>query len=211
MAAGYDNTIWFYERLSKLVFGQAQVRAQEHFLNLIEPGSNILIIGGGTGQILESISRLYPSGLHITYVEVSPGMMALSRKRNVAHNEVEFITDDIARITCNRKFDVVITAFLFDNFSDEDLSAVFPLIDQWVKPGGLWLDTDFQLTGPLWQKLMLKTMYLFFGLMKAVEVNKQPDTEGVFKHHKYSMLTLKEFYGRFMGARVYKKSILQLS
>lgn len=205
MAAGYDNTIWFYERLSKLVFGQAQVKAQEHFLNWIEPGSNILIIGGGTGQILESISRIHPSGLHITYVEVSPKMMTLSRKRNVEHNEVDFITNDIAQITFSRRFDVVITAFLFDNFSNEELAAIFPQINHWVNPGGLWLDTDFQLTGPVWQKLMLKSMYFFFGLMKAVKVNKLPDAQGVFK--QYSMLASKTFYGEFIYARAYQKQI----
>jgi len=60
MSANYDNASWFYERLSKLVFADTQVSAQEHFLNLILPESNILIVGGGTGQILESITELYP-------------------------------------------------------------------------------------------------------------------------------------------------------
>lgn len=206
MAAGYDNTTWFYERLSKLVFGQVQVKAQEYFLNQIKPQSNILIIGGGTGQILESISRLHRSGLHITYVEISPKMMALSRKRNVGQNEVEFINGDIAQITFTQKFDVVITAFLFDNFSDEALAAVFPQINKWVKPDGLWLDTDFHLTGPLWQKLMLKGMYLFFRLMKAVKVSNLPNTREVFMQYGYQQVNEKLFYGRFIAARVYKSS-----
>lgn len=207
MAAGYDNTTWFYEDLSKLVFGNTQVKAQNNFLNHIPSNSTILIIGGGTGQILESISRIHSSGLYITYVEISPKMMALSRKRNAGQNEVNFITGHIAHITFTQKFDVVITAYLFDNFSDEDMARTFPLIDQWVKHNGLWLDTDFQLTGSVWQKLMLKSMYLFFRLLKAVNVTKLPNTPAVFKQYSYTVLDTKEFYGRFICSRLYKRSV----
>ncbi|MDT3404465.1 class I SAM-dependent methyltransferase [Mucilaginibacter terrae] len=211
MAAGYDNTTWFYESLSKVVFGQAQVKAQEYFLNQIKPQSNLLIIGGGTGQILESINRLHHSGLNIAYVEISPKMMALSRKRNIGQNKVEFITDDIARITFTHKFDVVITAFLFDNFSNDALASIFPQIDKWVKQGGIWLNTDFQLTGPLWQKLMLKSMYLFFKLMKAVKVTKLPNTRKVFEQYGYHQTNEKLYYGSFIAARVYTRSSRNLN
>lgn len=206
MAANYDNASWFYERLSKLVFGQAQVKAQEYFLNQIKPNSHILIIGGGTGQILESLTRLYPSYLHITYVEISAKMMALSRQRNTGQNEVTYITEDIAHVTFNHPFDVVITAFLFDNFSDEGLANIFPLIHQQLKTGGLWLNTDFQLTGPLWQKVMLKGMYVFFKLLKAVEVTSLPHVKQLFKLYAYRLSNEKTFYGSFIVSTVYKNT-----
>lgn len=207
MAANYDNTTWFYERLSKLVFGQTQVKAQEYFLNHIKPNSHILIIGGGTGQILESLSRIYPSGLRITYVEISAKMMVLSRQRNIGQNEVIFITDNIEQLNFDGLFDAVITAFLFDNFSDENLAAVFPLINRQVKPGGLWLSTDFQLTGPLWQKLLLKSMYAFFKLMGAVDVDRLPDIKRIFRLHGYSLSGEKTFYGNFILAAAYQKQL----
>jgi SAM-dependent methyltransferase len=205
MAANYDNTTWFYERLSKLVFGQAQVKAQEYFINQVQPNSHILIIGGGTGQILESLTKLHPSGLHITYVEISAKMMALSRKRNTGQNEVTYITKNIEQVTFIQQFDVVITAFLFDNFSDESLAAVFPIVNTQVKLGGLWLNTDFQLTGPLWQKVMLKSMYIFFRLMGAVKVTCLPDTKRMFRVHGYHLLDKKTFYGNFILTAVYRK------
>lgn len=206
MSANYDNASWFYESLSKLVFRKAQLNAQEHFLNLISPGASILIIGGGTGQILESITKLYPSGLHITYVEISANMMALSRKRNVAQNEVAYITKDIGNLLLKQEFDVIITAFLFDNFSTQELSVMFPRVHQWLKLEGLWLNTDFQLTGPIWQKVMLKTMYYFFRMLNAVKVTQLPDTAGAFAIYHYQLLAEKAFYGNFISAKAYKKS-----
>jgi ubiquinone/menaquinone biosynthesis C-methylase UbiE len=205
MAANYDNTTWFYERLSKLVFGQAQVKAQEYFLSRVRTGSDILIIGGGTGGILESLTSLHPSGLHITYVEISANMMALSRKRNTGQNEVTYITKNIEEVKFNQQFDVVITAFLFDNFSEESLTAIFPIINAQVKPDGIWLNTDFQLTGPLWQKVMLKSMYIFFRLMGAVKVTCLPDTKRMFRVHGYHLLDKKTFYGNFILTAVYRK------
>jgi ubiquinone/menaquinone biosynthesis C-methylase UbiE len=205
MAANYDNTTWFYERLSKLVFGQAQVKAQEYFLNRLKTGVNILIIGGGTGGILESLTNLHPSGLRITYVEISANMMALSRKRNTGQHEVIYITKNIEEVKFNQQFDVVITAFLFDNFSEEGLTAIFPIINAQVKPDGIWLNTDFQLTGPLWQKVMLKSMYIFFRLMGAVKVTCLPDTKRMFRVHGYHLLDKKTFYGNFILTAVYQK------
>jgi len=206
MASNYDNTAWFYERLSKLVFGQAQIRAQEYFLNHVPPNANILIIGGGTGQILESLAQLHPSGLQITYVEISAKMMALSRKRNTGKNNVNYVTAAIGEATFTGSFDVVITAFLFDNFSQENLEHTFPLIDAQVKPGGLWLNTDFQLTGALWQKLMLKSMYLFFRIFKAVNVQQPPNVEPVFRQYHYQMQQQKSFYRNFITSQLYIKA-----
>jgi SAM-dependent methyltransferase len=205
MPASYNSTTWFYEHLSKLIFGQAQVKAQNYFLNLINSGSRILIIGGGTGAILESLTRLHPSGLHITYVEASYKMMALSRKRYTGKNEVVYLTADIGQVTFEQPFDIVITAFLFDNFSEEILAATFPLIDAQLEPGGLWLDTDFQLTGPLWQKLLLKLMYTFFNMMGAVDVKHQPNVKRMFGEYGYQVVNVKAFYGRFILTRVYQK------
>ncbi len=206
MSANYDNASWFYESLSKLVFGNAQVEAQEYFLNLIPPRARILIIGGGTGQILESVAKLHPSGLHITYVEISTNMMELSRKRNVAQNEVIYITEDISQLTLTQKFDVIITAFLFDNFSTQEVYKIFPNIHQRLVPDGLWLNTDFQLTGPIWQKVMLKSMYYFFSVLNAVKVTQLPNTEQVFTDYRYQLMAKKAFYKNFIVAKAYKKS-----
>jgi ubiquinone/menaquinone biosynthesis C-methylase UbiE len=205
MAANYDNTVWFYERLSKLVFGRSQIEAQEHFLNHIPPQANILIIGGGTGRILESITRLHSSGLQITYVDMSSKMMALSRRRNTGKNNVTYVTEGIQDISFTTTFDVVITAFLFDNFSEAALAKMFPLINAQVNPGGLWLNTDFQLTGPLWQKLLLKSMYAFFNAFKAVEVNQLPNVERVFGQYGYDTEAQRSFYRNFIIAKAYRK------
>jgi len=206
MAANYNNSAWFYDRLSRVVYGRALVNAQVYLLQYIEPNSNILIVGGGTGWILEELSRVYPSGLNITYIEVSAKMTALSKKRNVGGNRVTFINDAIENIVLPADFDVVITPFLFDNFAEQTMQKVFNHINGLLKPTGLWLNTDFQLTGKWWQNGLLKSMFLFFKAWCGIEASKLPGIEKQFEENGYKTIAQKTFFGDFVISKVYRLS-----
>jgi ubiquinone/menaquinone biosynthesis C-methylase UbiE len=207
MAANFNNSAWFYDRLASLVYGKALVNAQLYLLQYIKPGSNILIVGGGTGWILEELTKLHPFGLHITYVEVSANMMALSRKRDTGKNEVAYINDAIENVSLSPDFDVVITPFLFDNFTEQTLSIVFAHIHKSLKPGGLWLNADFQLTGKWWQGFLLKSMFLFFKIVCGIEASKLPKITDYFTANSYAVVDEKTFFNEFIVARVYGKTV----
>ena len=204
MPANYDNSAVFYDRLSRLVYGRALVNAQVHFLPRIQANSKVLIIGGGTGWILEEITRIHASGLHITYVEISANMMALSRKKNIGSNNVTYINQPAEEVAL-KGFDVVITPFLFDNFTEANLAVIFGHIHQSLKPGGTWLNTDFQLTGKWWQAVMLKTMLLFFKILCGIESWRLPDVAKQFSTAGCKIEEEKCFFGDFVITRVYKK------
>jgi ubiquinone/menaquinone biosynthesis C-methylase UbiE len=205
MGANYNNSAWFYDRLSRLVYGRALINAQVYLLQYIPSNSNILIVGGGTGWILEELTKIYPSGLRITYVEVASHMMALSQKRNIGENGVSYINDAIENVSVPGNFDVVITPFLFDNFTEQTLTVVFSHIHALIKPTGVWLNADFQLTGKWWQKVMLKSMLLFFRLLCGIESSKLPEIEKQFEKHGYKEIAQKTFYGEFIVSKVYRK------
>ena len=205
MASNYDNSASFYDGLSRLVFGNALVKAQTYFLAEIPADAKVLIIGGGTGWILEEIAKVHPTGLNIVYVEISSKMMSLSRKRNIGANQVEFINRAIEEVEYPEHFDVFITPFLFDNYTQEDLPATLRHIHQMLKPGGIWLNTDFQLTGKWWQFAMLKSMLLFFKVLCGVESWRLPDVGKEFERLGYTLIETKLFFKDFMGTRMYKK------
>jgi ubiquinone/menaquinone biosynthesis C-methylase UbiE len=208
MAGNYDNSASFYDSLSRMVFGRALVNAQVYLLPHIPKNANILIIGGGTGWILEEITRIHSSGLTITYIEISAKMIALSRKRNTGENKVVFINKAIEQAELTPVFDVVMTPFLFDNFTETHLPGAFTHIHQALKPGGLWLYTDFQLTGKWWQYLLLKSMLLFFKVLCGVESWHLPDVVGQFGECGYSVIEKKSFFKDFVVSRVYRKRLI---
>lgn len=205
MSANYNNSAWFYDRLSRLVYGRALINAQVYLLQFIPADTSVLIVGGGTGWILEELTRLHSSGLQITYVEVAADMMARSRRRNTGQNNVTFINDAVENVKTGTDFDVIITPFLFDNFTTETTDKVFRHLHQLLKPDGTWLNCDFQLTGKWWQTVLLKSMFFFFRLICGIEASKLPEVQSLFKTNKYQLIDEKAFYGDFVGAKVYRK------
>ncbi|PTQ94948.1 methyltransferase family protein [Mucilaginibacter yixingensis] len=205
MASDYSNAAWFYDNLSRVVFGQALVRAQTRFLSAIPAGANVLIAGGGTGKLLESIAAVHPQRLKITYAEISSKMIARARQRNAGQNEVTFVNDAVEHVAGQEVFDVVITPFLLDSLNPVIFPQVFNHMHQLLKPGGIWLNTDFQLTGKWWQKPLLKSMYFFFRLMGCTDTISLPQIANQFRQLDYDVVKEKGFYGDFILASVYEK------
>jgi ubiquinone/menaquinone biosynthesis C-methylase UbiE len=205
MSANFNNSAWFYDKLSRLVYGRAIINAQVYLLQYIPPNANILIVGGGTGWILEEITKLQASGLNITYVEVSVKMTALSKKRNIGHNQVIFFNEAIENADLPPGFDIVITPFLFDNFTEQTLQTVFKNINSLLKPGGLWLNCNFRLSGKWWQGPLLKSMFLFFRLICGIESSQLPGIEKQFEAKRYKTIAEQTFYSEFIISKVYKK------
>jgi len=201
----YDTIAWFYDRLAGLVFGRTLVNAQLYLVSSIPAGSRILIVGGGTGWILEKIAAQHPSGLKITYIDASAKMIALAVKRKCGDNHVLFIAQGIETVMLAGAFDVVITPFLFDNFTDNSLRKIFADIDSLLKTKGLWLYCDFQNTTVLWQRAVLRVMYWFFRGSCGIEATHLPDAKACFAEHGYIVMSRRDFMNGFVTAVMYNK------
>ena len=70
MPANYNKIAPVYDMLSRLVFGKAIVNAQRRLLPGLPRGEyRLLIVGGGTGWILDELGKQKPQGITIDYVE----------------------------------------------------------------------------------------------------------------------------------------------
>ncbi|WP_316799833.1 class I SAM-dependent methyltransferase [Pedobacter frigidisoli] len=208
MLNDYSKIASRYDFLSRLVFSRSQVNAQISQLKQIPKNSTVLIAGGGTGWILEEIAKIHPSGLHILYVEISSAMLALSKKRNCGLNKVDFIHSAIEVYITDHVFDVIITPFLFDNFSPQRAEIVFNKLHQQLINGGFWFMVDFSLQkkqGIWWKKIFLKVMYTFFNIISQVEANKLIDMSAFFLEANYIIFEDQFYYGKFIRATIYQK------
>ncbi|MCF0064861.1 class I SAM-dependent methyltransferase [Dyadobacter chenwenxiniae] len=208
MNNNYDRTAGFYDKLSKLVFGDALMEAQRSVLHFIPEDAKILIAGGGTGAVLEEIARVRAQGVSITYVEISKKMIGVASKRSVGGNNVQFVNVAIESFKTDERFDVIITSFLFDNFRQDKAEAVFYALDNLLNPTGMWLFTDFnveQNPNRIWQKWLLKSMYLFFKILSNVEANELPEMEMLLSNAGYKTIFKRLFYRNFVKSLVYQK------
>ena len=213
MKQGYNNAAFFYDRLARLVFDNKLLQAQAAYLHLVPADARVLIIGGGTGWLLEELARVLPGGkLSITYVEAAPAMVALAQQRILKSKVLEdapflinFMTAPIESVMLDGNYDVVITPFLFDNFSDYDAGAIVSKVQQHLAPRALWLYTDFRDNGNRKHRLLLKIMYRFFSLICGVKANRLPDMFRVFDKHGFIALHGKAFINGFVESKVYIK------
>nr|WP_276904842.1 class I SAM-dependent methyltransferase [Pedobacter kyonggii] len=207
MNNNYDKIAGHYDALSRLVFFKSQVNAQINQLPYIQEGNSILIVGGGTGWILEELSKIC-TGLKIVYVEISAKMIALSQKRNYKNNHVEFVNIGIEDFKTDVVFDAILTPFLFDNFAEQRAAKVFEQLNEYLKKDGLWFLVDFSLNktnGNWWKWLLLRSMYGFFKLLGIVEADKLIDMNPYFLKASYLTVEERLYYGGFIKATIFRK------
>jgi ubiquinone/menaquinone biosynthesis C-methylase UbiE len=208
MTNNYDKIAGSYDMLSRLVFRKSIVHAQQVLLPFLNAPCRLLIVGGGTGWILEELAKIHPSGFNITYVEISIKMIDLAKKRDFKQNQVSFIHMPIEDFKSTEKFNAVMTPFLFDNFGTERAERVFKILDQLLIEGGKWLFVDFHIEkkiNGIWQNILLKSMYLFFKALSHVEASRLPKMEPLFHLGGYDAIHKSYHFQGFIQSIVYQK------
>ncbi len=209
MATNYDKVASSYDLIRKIVLGNSIVKAQVSLLKFIPANSRILIVGGGTGWILEEISAIYSEGLKIDYVESSAKMIRLSQKKDHQSNEITYIHQPVEAYTTDKSYDVIITPFLFDNFQIEKISLIFNKLDTYLDKNGVWLYADFvydETHNPLWQKILLKIMYFFFRITCKIETQQLVNMDQFFTALYYPVFKIAHYHN-FIQSVAYRKKI----
>lgn len=167
-----------YDGLASVVFGRSLERAQVVFLDRVPPGASVLIVGGGTGWLLEPLLTNNPVA-RIVYLETSAQMLARASRRVLNRQllgTIEFRLGDETALQSGEQFDVVITPFVLDVFTTQTLrTRLIPRLRNALKPGGQWLITDFVRTGVWRQRALLWTMIRFFRLTANIEARQLAD------------------------------------
>lgn len=208
MRNNYNFIAPYYDTISKVVFGKTIFHAQTCLLSTIHANSSLLIVGGGSGWILEEIAKLHNDGLEIIYIESSEKMIALAKERKYNHNNVSFICLPIQEYQTLQQFDYVFTAFLFDILTEEKINSAFAKIHPLLKTGGKWLYADFIPTNSTkknWQKMLLKIMYLFFRIVSRIDAKRLTDMAPYFKTANYQPVFTKWHYKNFIQSVIYEK------
>jgi ubiquinone/menaquinone biosynthesis C-methylase UbiE len=189
----------FYDVLKRIVFGNSLDIATTHFLKIVPSHTKILIIGGGTGKILNSFNSTH----HIKYVELSNSMIEKARKVN-SMAFIEFIQADILKWKAEEKFDFIITPFILDCFNEADLKLIFPKLKAYLISEGCWIQTDFYPKN-LTQKLLVCMMYFFFRITAKLKVKKIGDFNHFFEAHNFICIRNARFFHSMVESKIYQK------
>jgi ubiquinone/menaquinone biosynthesis C-methylase UbiE len=202
--SNFDFIAPAYDQLARLVFGKSIVESQLYFLNAIPEDASVLILGGGTGWLLEELITRKPN-CSVCYIEASSKMLTLTNQRKF-NEKMTFIHGTENDIPSRFKYDVVITNFYLDLFSEKKLDDVVKKITAHVSATGMWIATDFVDGKKWWHRLMLKVMYQFFCFTSGVEASTLPTWEKSMLQHLWIEQDHKLTYGTFIKSVILKRT-----
>jgi ubiquinone/menaquinone biosynthesis C-methylase UbiE len=196
--ANFDRIAVFYDFLKGLIFGSQLQKASDYFLKGIPANSQILIVGGGTGQLLTN----FESSHQITYLELSARMISRAKKVK-SKASVNFVQEDILEWESDRKFDFVITPFILDCFTDDHLNLIYPKLRRALNVLGKWIQTDFYPKSHL-QIFLIKIMYSFFRMSTGLQTNKLADFDKLFQKHGFICTGKACFFHSMVESKIYQ-------
>jgi len=180
--ASFDYIARYYDFLSELVFGQNLNRAKKCFFHKYPPNSEILLMGGGTGAVLNELLQMLPEAT-IDYIEPSAVMIKVAKKRlkKELTERINFIYGDHLAIPAGRKYDIVTSFFVLDCLKQKDASNFGKRITDHLKETGIWLFADFYGDKNIFHRGLIWCMYRFFNITTRIQATVLPDFEALFR------------------------------
>ena len=192
----FDLIAPFYDQLAKIIFGKAILQSQIYFLNEVKENDQVLIIGGGTGELL----RYLPACDSVTFLDKSKRMVDLAKRTNT-NPKVSFLNEDFFAYSSDKQFDVIICSFFLDCFDHMNLKRVISKTQQLLKAGGKLVVADFQ-GDPNWH--IMKLMHFFFSVVAALESKKLKNMHSFILSQGFYVEKERFFLKKKIFSRVYR-------
>jgi tRNA (cmo5U34)-methyltransferase len=204
-ADNFDGIAPWYDFLVKLVFGKSVKHAQELFLDRLPQTGHVLIVGGGTGWIVESLLKVQPLH-HVTFIEASAKMLKIAQQRlRDKSDRVTFVHGTDENIPLGVLYDGIITNFFLDLFLPKGLNVIIHRLKKHLKTDGYWIATDFVAT-QWWHRVFLRTMYLFFRFTSNIRARQLPPWHKTLTENGVKEISSAAFYGGFIVTKLYRIS-----
>jgi len=170
-----DRIAPFYWLFERIAFGGALQKHRLAFLSAAEGKRRVLILGDGDGRFTRALLSAHPDGIEIDSIELSAGMVAQARKRNVSMIQADALEYPFRQAS----YDVVFTHFFLDCFASQQANTLIARVAASLTGRAIWIVSDFKQASSGWRKIYtrvwLAVMYLFFGFMTGLKTRSLPD------------------------------------
>ena len=194
-----------YDVFKYLVFGNSLTRANHFYLENIKEASSIMLVGGGTGELLEHFS----ASQTVDYVEPSTSMLKRSKKRNYSCT-VHFHPCSIQELPINKTYDALVFPFVLDLFNQTEVTNIIKKCEPFLRDDAVILISDFYPADDFikrWKKLLLRTVIVFFRMTTNHQHSKIVNIHNALQSSDYKKVRSEEFYHGMVFASVWKKVV----
>lgn len=193
----FDRIAPLYDRLVSLTFGKSLMNCQVTHLNRLHKASNILVLGGGSGKILQHL----PKGSCITYIDKSSKMIKLAKGRK-KDDHIEFLAMDFLDFISSIKYDAIICPFFLDCFDKQTLQSVLIKVKKILKPSGHLIVADFDVNNTHW--LISSGMHAFFKMVARLQSSQLQPIDEMIVSNRLKLVEKKYFLRKMIFSGYYR-------
>lgn len=179
-----DRLAPYYQALEYALFGRTLERRRFTFLQETAASRRALVCGGGDGRFLARLVR-FNAHIEVDFVDASPVMISLAERRIAGMGQrfrrrVRFHCSGILEFEApQRTYDLIVTNFFLDCFSNEQVHLVVSRLRSWALPGAQWIVSEFReadgLIGRLWTRAVIRALYAAFRVTTGLRVVRLPN------------------------------------
>jgi SAM-dependent methyltransferase len=209
----FDRVARIYRVLEYAAFGRALETARFRYLDRLEACRDILIVGEGDGRVLQRLLALAP-GASIRCIDSSAAMLARAAARldPAVRRRVSFERADVrTAMIGSSDYDAVVTMFVLDCFSREEVAGLVGRLAAGLRPNGLWLYADFSIPPSGWRRLRARLwvtfLYAFFRWRTGLAVRELPPSEEILRAAGLSVVEATTLQRGLLRTAVYARAV----
>jgi ubiquinone/menaquinone biosynthesis C-methylase UbiE len=196
----YRYIAWYYDALAQFIFGNRLENSKRAHLHFIEENNKILIVGGGTGKLIEYIENI-DRNVAVDFVEPTANMFFRAKRRLFSTIDAQFYQIPIQEFS-GSGYDIIITNFFLDQFDEEEATTIVQHLKTKLNCGGRFIFSDFIKTENLRDQIISKVLFIFFRLLTRSSTNNFPPYEKIFLSSGFKKITSMK-YGRNIEAATF--------
>jgi ubiquinone/menaquinone biosynthesis C-methylase UbiE len=208
-----DRIAPYYETLEHLSFGTWLERSRFVFLKEVKLSRKAIICGGGDGRFLARLLQAN-SIVEVDFVELSSKMIALAEQRVAAMGQqfrerVRFHAADLRVFQPQTEgYDLIVTNFFLDCFSDSQLADVVARLSSWSLPHVRWIVSDFREAhtpiARFWTRSIVRALYAAFRLTTGLRVMRLPNYAAAIARERYVRRREENFLGGLVHSSLWE-------
>jgi ubiquinone/menaquinone biosynthesis C-methylase UbiE len=189
--------------IEKLGMGRALEKRRRWFLPEIAHARRALVLGDGDGRFLCELLRRN-AVVRADYVDSSRRMLELARQKagseRVNYEQANALTLDFPW----EAYDLIATHFFFDCFDPDDLEKLIGRVARAAKPGAQWIVSEFR-TPNLPARLLVRALYLFFGITTGLRTRKLADHRPILRTHGFRLINASHSRGALVVSELWER------
>jgi ubiquinone/menaquinone biosynthesis C-methylase UbiE len=208
----FDRVARIYHWAEYASLGPLLQRARTHFLPQLRECRQALALGDGDGRFLARLMAQNPE-MQTVAVDTSARMLELLRKNCAyaapdAEKRLTLVHASALETMPPPETDLIVSHFFLDCFTQEDVDTLAQSYAAMLKPGTLWVVSDFALPRAMWLRpfaaAYIRMLYFAFQMLTGLRVTRLPEIGAALERAGFARVELREFAGGLIYTELWR-------